>query len=256
MAVYVCSDVHGQGKLFHKMLETIGFSKDDTLYVLGDLIDRGPDSVDLLKFVIEHRDNIHCLMGNHELMMVIHYDRNAYGCRYFDDYWMNPSNSGYETMQEIDALSDSEKKDIIDFVKNLAVQKEIQMDDKIFLLSHSSFLPDEKDVDAVDMDYDRLFDVVWNSPWRFWEHESLSTYAFDGRWHIIGHVPVHRIDNWRRSAAYVDEQHHLINIDLGCASMESGIVNDAALCCMRLDAFVSGEDSFIYFRPDKETSSV
>ena len=41
MATYVVSDLHGQYKLFKKGLKEIGFSEDDMLYVIGDVIDRG-----------------------------------------------------------------------------------------------------------------------------------------------------------------------------------------------------------------------
>lgn len=45
---YVISDVHGRYDLFIKMLDKISFSDNDTLYLLGDMIDRGPDGIKLL----------------------------------------------------------------------------------------------------------------------------------------------------------------------------------------------------------------
>lgn len=42
MAHYVMPDIHGEADRFHAMLVEIGFSSDDTLYILGDEIDRGP----------------------------------------------------------------------------------------------------------------------------------------------------------------------------------------------------------------------
>ena len=38
---YVMSDIHGMGSLLEEMLEKIRFSGQDTLYILGDMIDRG-----------------------------------------------------------------------------------------------------------------------------------------------------------------------------------------------------------------------
>ena len=49
MSIYVMSDIHGEADLFHAMLEQIGFSESDTLYILGDVIDRGPDGIALLQ---------------------------------------------------------------------------------------------------------------------------------------------------------------------------------------------------------------
>ena len=40
---YVMSDIHGMSHLLKEMLEKIRFSAEDRLYILGDMIDRGPD---------------------------------------------------------------------------------------------------------------------------------------------------------------------------------------------------------------------
>ena len=42
MAVYVISDIHGNYDLFMELLKKIKLSGKDTLYVLGDVVDRGP----------------------------------------------------------------------------------------------------------------------------------------------------------------------------------------------------------------------
>ncbi len=52
MAHYVMSDIHGEADRFHAMLEKIHFSDDDTLYILGDVIDRGPDGISLLREIM------------------------------------------------------------------------------------------------------------------------------------------------------------------------------------------------------------
>ena len=47
---YVMSDIHGEVNRFHAMLEKIRFSADDTLYILGDVIDRGADGTGTVMF--------------------------------------------------------------------------------------------------------------------------------------------------------------------------------------------------------------
>ena len=69
MAHYVLSDIHGEGDRFHRMLERIGFSSEDTLYILGDVIDRGSDGIDLLREIMAS-PNMVMLLGNHEYMML------------------------------------------------------------------------------------------------------------------------------------------------------------------------------------------
>ena len=46
---YCMADIHGELDWFEAMLEQISFSSRDHLYILGDVIDRGPHGVDLLK---------------------------------------------------------------------------------------------------------------------------------------------------------------------------------------------------------------
>ena len=63
--VYAISDVHGLYDKYIKMLDKIKFNDSDTLYVLGDAIDRGPGPLKVL-FDMHKRVNVIPLMGNHE----------------------------------------------------------------------------------------------------------------------------------------------------------------------------------------------
>ena len=49
--IYVCSDIHGEYDLFVKLLQKINFSSNDIMVVCGDVIDKGQDSVKLLKLI-------------------------------------------------------------------------------------------------------------------------------------------------------------------------------------------------------------
>ncbi|MBE6656850.1 MAG: fructose-bisphosphatase class III [Ruminococcaceae bacterium] len=64
---YVMSDIHGHYEKYLAMLEKIAFSEDDTLYVLGDVLDRGPKPTELL-YDMSLRANVIPLLGNHEMM--------------------------------------------------------------------------------------------------------------------------------------------------------------------------------------------
>lgn len=66
---YVISDIHGRYDKYSAMLERIKFGEDDTLYALGDLIDRCDDGLKIMLDMMR-RPNVHILMGNHEAMML------------------------------------------------------------------------------------------------------------------------------------------------------------------------------------------
>ena len=69
MADYVMSDIHGEYNMYIKMLEKINFTEKDRLFIIGDVIDRGLNSIDVIEHIRKHK-NIYLLKGNHEAMMV------------------------------------------------------------------------------------------------------------------------------------------------------------------------------------------
>lgn len=67
--IYVTSDLHGISlQRLKSLLFQADFSGDDTLFVLGDSIDRGSYGIDLLLWMMEQYNVIH-LLGNHEAML-------------------------------------------------------------------------------------------------------------------------------------------------------------------------------------------
>ena len=67
IATYVVSDIHGEYELFIRLLEEIHLKETDTLYVLGDILDRGPHPIQIILKLMEMPNAI-CLVGNHEFM--------------------------------------------------------------------------------------------------------------------------------------------------------------------------------------------
>ena len=66
---YVLSDIHGNSRRFQSILSQIDLQPEDTLYILGDIIDRFPDGGRLLRQIMK-MSNVKVLLGNHELMML------------------------------------------------------------------------------------------------------------------------------------------------------------------------------------------
>lgn len=69
MAIYVTSDAHGHVRALDEVLSKISLTSDDTLYVLGDMIDRGSDPVGVINLV-RSLPNARVLKGNHEQIML------------------------------------------------------------------------------------------------------------------------------------------------------------------------------------------
>jgi serine/threonine protein phosphatase 1 len=64
----IIGDVHGHYKGLMTLLHAIAPGQADQVYFLGDLIDRGPDSLHVVDFV--QRSGYNCLLGNHEQLMI------------------------------------------------------------------------------------------------------------------------------------------------------------------------------------------
>lgn len=71
MANFLIGDVQGCDPALAHLLQKIDFSASrDTLYLLGDLVNRGPDSVGVLRRVMRLEGSAHCLLGNHDLSLL------------------------------------------------------------------------------------------------------------------------------------------------------------------------------------------
>ena len=78
MALYCIGDVQGCDDALERLLNTIGFSPSrDTVYLLGDLVNRGPDSAAVLRRCMAAGDAIRCVLGNHDLHLLA----TAHGAR-------------------------------------------------------------------------------------------------------------------------------------------------------------------------------
>jgi bis(5'-nucleosyl)-tetraphosphatase (symmetrical) len=71
MALYLMGDLQGCNTAFQQLLHELNFSHDqDQLYILGDLVNRGPGSLEILRYVKQHEAHIHCVLGNHDLHLL------------------------------------------------------------------------------------------------------------------------------------------------------------------------------------------
>ena len=114
MNIYILSDIHGHYETFRKMLEKIRFSDNDFMYVLGDVIDRGPDGIQLIQDIMR-RKNMELFLGNHELMMLNSVDPAGEDiCNGRDTSTWLDGNDGIKTFDRYKVLPIQERKELLE----------------------------------------------------------------------------------------------------------------------------------------------
>lgn len=70
-ATWAIGDVHGCYRTLRKLLKKIGFAKsEDRLWFTGDLVNRGPRSLEVLEWAADHDWRIESVLGNHDLHLL------------------------------------------------------------------------------------------------------------------------------------------------------------------------------------------
>ena len=167
MATYCMADIHGMLGAFHAMLEKIAFSREDTLYILGDVFDRGPDGIPVLREIMAH-ENMHMLLGNHEYMML-----EALFTRKTEveiSRWARNGNG--PTMKGWNALTEEVQKQIYTYLRGLPDHLEVEAGGRCYYLVHG--FPGEN-----------THDRVWGRPCQLDLEPPIP-----GKQLIIGHTPV------------------------------------------------------------------
>jgi serine/threonine protein phosphatase 1 len=135
---YAIADIHGCCKTFHALIEKLQIKGSDHLYLLGDYIDRGPDSKGVLDTIMNLGCKVVALMGNHENMWLRASVKmgDPVLCDANINVWME--NGGQATLKSFAGI---DTKPYLAFLRDLPLF--LELDD--FFLVHAEFdfsLPD------------------------------------------------------------------------------------------------------------------
>ena len=135
---YVLADIHGNERRFRSILQKIRLRDEDTLYVLGDVVDRNSGSIRILRRLMA-MPNAKMLLGNHEYMML-----RALGHPY-DGYADNGKalahwyrNGGDITHRQFKYQRKAVREQILAFLLGLPLQFDLTVDGKAYKLVHAA----------------------------------------------------------------------------------------------------------------------
>lgn len=221
---YVMSDIHGCFDKYRAMLLEIGFSARDVLYVLGDVIDRGPNGIEILQDM-SLRPNVFPLLGNHKLTAAVCLpwlmeEVTDQSLAALDEAriaalseWI--ANGGGPTLRGLKQLSREEREDILEYFQEMELYTEVEAGGRCFVLTHAApehFAPDRP------LDSYELQELLFGRP------EPGMAYYPD-RLLIFGHTPTRILGGGDR----IFRRETWIDIDCGC------VFTGGRLGCLCLD---------------------
>lgn len=209
MSRFAVSDIHGCFFTFREILNKINFSKDDTLYLLGDYINKGKRSKEVIDFIIDLQNEgykIKILRGNHEQILLDSIKRK------------NRIEATPETLNSfgINRLKDLDKK-YIDWFFGLKFF--YKTSDFIFVHAGIDFNKSKPLKSRMKM--------LWIRDW----YHSINYNWLKSKTIIHGHTPIS--ENQIRERLENIKSTQVLAIDNGCVL--KGLSGYGNLCCLELD---------------------
>lgn len=212
---YIISDVHGCYAEFCALLEKIGFCSNDTLFLLGDAMDRGPEPIRVLQALMD-MPNAYYICGNHDAMAlsVLRPLSREITEESISDlpedimlqyaHWMR--NGGEVTLRQFQALPRAAQEDLLCYLEEAGFYETIEQDGKLLILAHAglrSFSP-HKELDA----YDPADFIRGRADYQ-------KQYFPGGKIFLVtGHTPTPLIRADQKPLVYTEKGH--IAVDCGC----------------------------------------
>lgn len=236
MANYVIADIHGEYDMFMDLLRKIQLKEEDTLYILGDILDKGPHPMQVLLKIME-MPNAVCMVGNHELMALeclefLMTEITEKSIEKLDEKMVGnllswQSNGSRTTIDEFRTLSREMQDSVLDFIKDFLIYEELTVNGEDYLLVHGglgNYSPD-KDID----DYS-LKELVW-------DRADYDTRYFEDVYVVTGHTPTQEISG-NPKPGYIFRKNNHIAVDCGCYRPDGRL---AAICLDTGEEFYSSE---------------
>lgn len=222
--IYVIGDIHGKKDKYDEILAKISPKETDAVFILGDVIDVGDDSIEILQDMM-YRANIYPVLGEHEYMAKKILPLIS-DCKSTDEAMSKLSGSDKElfekwltmksekTLSDFFSLSEEDKESIIDYLSEFQPFEEIEAGGKTFVLVHAGIENFDADKDLEDYSEE---DFVFTST-------DYSKVYFKNKYLITGHTPTVAINPKFMGKVYSKNGH----IALDCGAAYGGKL--AAIC--------------------------
>ena len=184
--IYVTSDIHGQMEDLLLLLQQAKVGPEDTLYVLGDAADRGPDGAAMLRW-LTRQPNVRFLLGNHENMLLecafLFFGdgspRTELEERHLGRWLRNGAQPTIDGLRRMAREEPEELRRVLAALRRAPAVGQLRVGEREFVLVHGG-LP-EFDAARPLADYP-TFDLLWHRP-------TPEEHWYTDRLTVIGHTP-------------------------------------------------------------------
>lgn len=211
---YVIGDIHGNKEKYEQMLEKLSPKDTDAVFVLGDVIDIGDDSIAILQDMM-YRANVYPVLGDHEymakkLLPLISESGSTEKALEATEAeekellakWLTMKSE--KTISDFLSLDEEGKEAILDYLSEFTPYEELKEGGKIFVLAHAGInnFDEEKELDEYSEE-----DFVFAKT-------DYNTAYFSDKYLVTAHTPTVAIGKEFMGKVYSKKRH--VAIDCGC----------------------------------------
>lgn len=211
---YVIGDIHGNKEKYEQMLEKLSPEDTDAVFVLGDVIDIGNDSIAILQDMM-YRANVYPVLGDHEymakkLLPLISESGSAQKAlenaegeeKELLSKWLTMKSE--KTISDFLSLDEEGRDAILDYLTEFTPYEELEEGGKTFILAHAGINDFEEDKDLEDYGEE---DFVFAKT-------DYSSPLFADKYLVSAHTPTVTIGKEYMGKVYSKKRH--VAIDCGC----------------------------------------
>ncbi len=222
--VYVISNIHGNYTDFKKMLDKISFSDNDIMYVLGDIVDYGDETMEVI-CDLSVRMNVYTVMGEHDATaykMLSGFDEmvrkgGTPNADFIAEMQAWSKDGGDKTLASFRALDSDMKEGVLDYLADMMPYDVAEAGGKKYLLVHAGIRGFEKGKDLDDYDAEDFYSEPLDMDKEYFTKTNV----------IVGHTPTESGKIVRNGK----------NIAIDCGEGRDGV-----LACLCLD---NGKEYYI-----------
>ncbi len=219
---YVVSNLYGRHDKFEKLLSKIRFGDRDIMYVLGNIVDHGEESVQLVED-LSMRVNVYCVLGEHDYrayLMLSEFDRilregGAPTPDFAAEMIKWAQNGGQPTLEAFKSADADTREGFLEFLSDLPVFEEAEAGGREYVLTCRGIKDFFANKDLYDYELDAFLDA----------HIDLEREYYSDKTTVVGyldyeHTPAGRAGKVNRAKN---------NIALACDMSEN---EDAVCVCL------------------------